>query len=292
MVEVDWPNFPSLTSLRAFAATARLQSFSGAARQLNVTHAAVAQQVRALEADLGTELVFRDGRGLSLTPEGAKLSAALAEAFLLIQSALRDMQSAQPGAPLRVTMTPAFAAQWLMPRLGAFWARHPEVPLSLHPEQRIVDVRREGLDLAIRFGNGNWPGLAVEFLTSAKYIIVGAPVLLAGQTSLTLADMSAMPWVIEQDWPEALAWLKGFGLKPAAMNITYIPTEELALSAARLGYGLHVESAALVEQDLKSGNLVALGELKDDSLAYYLVTRLGPSKPELKIFLRWLKSCV
>ena len=125
-----------------------------------------------------------------------------------MQSALNDLQSARPGAPLRVTMTPAFAAHWLMPRLGAFWAKHPDVALSLHPEQRVVDLRRDGLDLAIRFGDGHWPGFDVQFLTSAKYMIVGTPELLAGQTKLTLAEMSAMPWVIEQDWPEALAWLR------------------------------------------------------------------------------------
>ena len=292
MAGPDWQHFPSLTSLRAFEATARLEGFSAAARALNVTHAAVAQQVRALEDHLGTELVYRDGRRLSLTAEGAKFAAAVAEGFRIIAAGLSEVQAAQPGAPLRVTMTPAFASQWLMPRLGAFWADHPDVPLSLHPDKRVIDLRREGVDLAIRFGDGKWPGLESEFLTSAKYIIVGAPELLEGRTALTLAEMSAMPWVIEQDWPEALAWLKGFGLKPAAMNITYIPTEELALSAARQGYGLHVESAALVEQDLEYGDLVALGELKDDSLAYYLITRPGPRRPELKTLIRWLKHKV
>jgi len=292
MIGPDWPRFPSLTSLRAYEATARLLSFSAAARALNVTHAAVAQQVRALEDHLGAELVYRQGRSLSLTAEGAKLAAAVNEGFRTIETGLSEVQAAAPGAPLRVTMTPAFAAQWLMPRLGAFWSEHPDVPLSLHPDKRVIDLRREGIDLAIRFGDGKWPGLEAEYLTSAKYIIVGSPDLLDGRTELTKAEMSAMPWVIEQDWPEALAWLKGFGLKPDTMQITYIPTEELALSAARQGYGLHVESAALVEQDLEYGDLIALGELRDDSLAYYLVTRPGPRKPELKTFVRWLKSRV
>lgn len=292
MASPDWPHFPSLTALRAFEATARLEGFSAAARVLNVTHAAVAQQVRALEAELGAELVFREGRRMSLTATGTKLAAALSESFRAIETAVNEVKAVQPGAPLRVTMTPAFAAQWLMPRLGTFWADHPDVPLSLHPDKRVIDLRREGIDLAIRFGDGKWPGLQADYLTSAKYIIVGAPNLLEGRTALTKAEMSAMPWVIEQDWPEALAWLRGFGLKPDVMQITYIPTEELALSAARQGYGLHVESAALVEEDLQYGDLVALGELKDDSLAYYLVTRPGPQKPELKTFVKWLKSQV
>ncbi len=292
MANPDWPHFPSLTALRAFEATARLEGFSAAARVLNVTHAAVAQQVRSLEAELGAELVFREGRRMSLTATGTKLAATLSESFRAIETAVNEVKAVQPGAPLRVTMTPAFAAQWLMPRLGTFWADHPDVPLSLHPDKRVIDLRREGIDLAIRFGDGKWPGLQADYLTSAKYIIVGAPNLLGGRTALTKAEMSAMPWVIEQDWPEALAWLRGFGLKPDVMQITYIPTEELALSAARQGYGLHVESAALVEEDLQYGDLVALGELQDDSLAYYLVTRPGPQKPELKTFVKWLKSRV
>ena len=292
MIGPDWPRFPSLTALRAFEATARLLSFSAAARALNVTHAAVAQQVRALEDHLGAELVYRQGRSLSLTAEGAKLSVAVNEGFRAIETGLSEVQAAAPGAPIRVTMTPSFAAQWLMPRLGAFWADHPDVPLSLHPDKRVLDLRREGIDLAIRFGDGKWPGLEAEHLTSAQYIIVGSPDLLAGRSELTKAEMSAMPWVLEQDWPEALAWLRGFGLRPDKMQITYIPTEELTLSAARQGYGLHVESAALVEQDLEYGDLIALGELKDDSLAYYLVTRPGPRKPALKTFVRWLKSQV
>ena len=207
MTGPDWPRFPSLTALRAFEATARLESFSAAARVLNVTHAAVAQQVRALEDHLGAELVYRSGRSLSLTAEGAKLATALNEGFRTIEAGLSEVQASTPGAPLRVTMTPAFAAQWLMPRLGAFWADHPDVPLSLHPDKRVIDLRREGLDLAIRFGDGTWPGLEAEFLTSAHYVIVASPDLLDGRTELTLEEMSSMPWVIEQDWPEALVWL-------------------------------------------------------------------------------------
>jgi LysR family transcriptional regulator, glycine cleavage system transcriptional activator len=289
---IDWKSFPSLTSLRAFEAAARLHSFSQAARALNVTHAAVAQQVRALEEHLGRELIYREGRGLSLTAEGAKLAQALAEGFRVIELAVQEMRTAEPGAPLRVTMTPAFAAQWLMPRLREFWAAHPDVPLSLHPEKRVVDLRREGLELGIRFGNGLWPGVESEFLTAARYVIVAAPSLLAGRKSLTNAEISAMPWVVEPDWPEAFAWLKSFGLKPDSMNITYIPTEELALSAARQGYGLHVEAEALVQQDIENGDLVEVGKIADQSLAYYLVTRPGPKRAELKTFIKWLKAAV
>ena len=120
-----------------------------------------------------------------------------------------------------------------MPRLGAFWSAHPEVPITLQPEKRLVDLR-----------------------------------------------------------PEALTWLRSFGLRPDAMNIAYIPTEELALSAARQGYGLHVEAAALVEQDIERGAVQIVGSVKDDGLAYYMVSRPGPKRPQLTTFIRLLKAAV
>ena len=286
----NWHRFPSLTALRAFEATARLNGFSAAARALNVTHAAVVQQVRALEANLGQELVYRDGRAVRLTAEGQRLAQALSEGFRTIETALDDLRSRDAGAPLRISLTPGFAAQWLVPRLRAFWAEHPEIALTLHPEQKLADLRRDGIDLAIRFGAGQWPGVEAELLAPAQYVIVAAPALLAGRSTLTRQEMSAMPWVIEEDWPEAQAWLRGFGLSPDEMEITVMPTEDLALSAARQGLGLHVEAKALVEADLKAGLLVAVGDLVDDSLAYYLVTRPGPKRPELRLFMRWLKA--
>lgn len=287
---LDWKSLPPLTQLRAFEAAARLQGFSQAARALNVTHAAIAQQVRALEAHLGRELIYREGRGLKLTSAGAKLSQALSDGFGMIGRAVSDLAADGGKGPLRLTMTPAFATQWLMPRLGEFWSRHPEIPLLLHPEQRVIDLRREGIDLGIRFGNGKWPGLEAEFLATARYVIVAAPELLEGRSELTMQEMSAMPWVIEQDWPEAMAWLKERGLKPDALQITLMPNEELALAAARQGLGLHVEAAALVEQDVEEGNLVILGQISDETLAYYMVTKPGPKRPELRTFMKWLKS--
>lgn len=289
---IDWRGFHSLTQLRAFEAAARLQGFSQAARELNVTHAAVAQQVRALEAGLNCELIYREGRGLKLTASGDKLAQALADGFGLIERAVAELVNDTGKSPLHLTMTPAFATQWLMPRLGDFWTKYPEIPLLLHPEQRVVDLRRDGIDLGIRFGSGKWPGVEAEFLASARYAIVAAPELLEGRTELSNREMSAMPWVIEQDWPEALAWLKKRGLKPDAMQITLMPNEELALAAARQGLGLHVEAIALVEQDVEEGNLVILSQITDDTLAYYIVTKPGPKRPELKTFVRWLKSAV
>jgi LysR family glycine cleavage system transcriptional activator len=287
---MDPTRLPSLTALRAFDAVARGGGFSAAARALNVTHAAVAQQVRALERDLGVTLLYRQGRGLALTDEGETLATALKESFAQIAAAVAQITGPAQSRPLRVTMTPSFASQWLMPRLRGFWAAHPDVPLTLHPDKRLVDLHREGMDLAIRFGDGHWPGLTVDLLTPAAYAVVAAPALLNGRTHLTRDDMRGMPWVIEDDWPEQTLWLRRFGIDPDGLTGLRVPTEELALEAARQGFGLHLELPALIEDDLARGRLVKVHQGDAEGLGYFLVTRPGPVKPALRLFTRWLRS--
>lgn len=287
---MDPTRLPSLTALRAFDAVARDGGFSAAARALNVTHAAIAQQVRALERDLGVPLLYRQGRGLTLTEEGETLAAALRDGLGQIAAAVAQITGPAQTRPLRVTMTPSFASQWLMPRLRGFWSAHPDVPLTLHPDKRVIDLHREGMDLAIRFGDGNWPGLDVTLLTPAAYAIVAAPSLLAGRDSLTRDDMRTLPWVIEEDWPEQTLWLRRFGIDPDGLTGLRVPTEELALEAARQGFGLHLELPALIEDDLARGRLVTVHKGTPEGLGYFLVTRPGPAKPALRLFTRWLRS--
>lgn len=287
---MDPTRLPSLTALRAFDAVARDGGFSAAARVLNVTHAAIAQQVRALERDLGVPLLYRQGRGLTLTEEGETLAAALRDGFGQIAAAVAQITGPAQNRPLRVTMTPSFASQWLMPRLRGFWSAHPDVPLTLHPDKRVIDLYREGMDLAIRFGDGHWPGLDVTLLTPAAYAIVAAPSLLAGRARLTRDDLGTLPWVIEEDWPEQTLWLRRFGIDPDGLTGLRVPTEELALEAARQGFGLHLELPALIEDDLATGRLVTVHQGAPEGLGYFLVTRPGPARPALRLFTRWLRS--
>ncbi len=290
MSEIDWRKMPPLTALRAFAAMAREGGFSAAARRLNVTHAAIAQQVRALEADLGVALVWRDGKQLHLTAEGERFAAALGDGFSMIQSAADLLRANRTEKPLAVTVPPAFASEWLMPRLARFWKKHPDIPLSLLPDPRVVDLREIGANLGIRFGIGKWPGVISEFLTAAPQVVVAAPELLGGRKKLSLREMSMLPWVREGDWPEQMQLLESIGLIPAALKFVDFPNEQLALSAAREGIGLHLETEALIEEDLKLGWLVKIHELSDESLGYYMVRPPGPLSPAAKTFIDWLKA--
>ncbi len=285
---VDWREMPPLTALRAFQAVAQAGGYSAAARLLNVTHAAVAQQVRALEEHLGRALVARAGRAVALTADGARLAQALDEGFGAIAAGVASLRQSDADRPVRISLTASFAAQWLMPRLRQFWARHPEIGLSLHPDSRVVDLRREGMDLAIRYGKGRWPGVGARFLASAGLMVAGAPALMAGRASLTAAEMAAMDWVLARNWPEQDDYLRSLGLDPAALSSTEISDETLAIAAARQGFGLVVESRALLADDIAAGRLVAVCDSRDTLPAYFVVTPPGPARPQVRAFLNWL----
>lgn len=287
---VDWRTLPPLSALRAFSAVAETGSLSQAARALNVTHPAIAQQVRTLEEALDLRLVVRQGRGMALTAEGARLAAALSEGFGTIATALADLRAGQADRPVRVSLTAGFAAQWLMPRLRDFWDRHPDIAVSLHPDTRLVDLRAEGFDLAIRYGDGKWPGLEATFLASARLAVAAAPSVLAGRESLTREEMAEADWVLDSDWPEQDNYLRSLGLDPQTLNRSDMDSEELAIAAARQGLGLIVESLALLEDDAAAGRLVLVHDSLDRLPAYFLVRAPGRVSPSARAFSDWLLS--
>ncbi len=289
-MSIDWRALPPLSSLRAFAAVAELGGFSQAARALNVTHAAVAQQVRALEQVLDTPLVARNGRGMALTAEGQQLAQALTDGFGTIATGVAALRAGGSDRPVRITLTASFATQWLMPRLKEFWDKHPDIALSLHPDARVLDLRRDGMDLGIRYGNGDWPGVNSRFLAPARMAVAAAPDLLEGRTALLVTEMQEMEWILARDWPEQENYLKSLGLKPEALSRTEFVNEELSLAAARQGLGLVVESLALMEDDLEEGRLTLLHDSKDRLPAYFIVTQPGPQRAATRAFLKWLEQ--
>ena len=289
---MDWTDLPSMTALRAFEAAARNLSFSAAGREMNVTHAAVSQQVRRLEAHLGAALLLRSGRGLELTEDGRWLAARLTEGFDLLRSALGEFGATAEDRPLRVTLTPMFAADWLMPRLGEFRAANPDVELMLHPSPELVDLRREPYDLAIRFGTGEWPGLEAEPFLPSGFIVVAAPTLIEGVPLETYADLARLPWIVQEGNDEFDVWLDAHGVHVSGKhNITHVPGY-MMLPAARAGQGIALTSRVLVEDDFAAGRLVGLFEdaaYRGAQAGYYLVRRPGPMRKVAKTFARWLK---
>lgn len=282
-----WKDLPPLSALRAFQAVAEAGGYAPAARALNVTHAAVAQQMRGLEAALGVALVVRAGRGMALTAEGADLARALTDGFGTIQAGVEALRGGQ-NRPVRITLTPSFATQWLMPRLKDFWDRHPDIALSLHPDARVVDLRRDGMDVGLRYGNGAWPGVEARFLAPARLSVTCAPALMQGRATLTATEMQRMDWFLTRDWPEQENYLISLGLNPATLGRTDFNSEELSLAAARQGLGLVVESYALIEDDVAEGRLVLIHDSREKLPAYFAVTPPGPQRAATRAFLKWL----
>ena len=137
---MTWSDLPSLNSLRAFATVAETGSYTQAGTTLNVSHAAVSQQVKALEARLEMTLVTREGRGIKLTNEGAALARDLATGFDTIRKGVEVLTGVDATRPVQFTMSPAFAMSWLMPRIMEFQLQHPEVTLMLNPTINLVEL--------------------------------------------------------------------------------------------------------------------------------------------------------
>ncbi len=287
---MDWRDIPSLSALRAFEAMARLGGFSSAARELNVTHAAIAQHVRGLEADLGQTLVMREGRGMGLTDAGRLLANALQDGFAEIAGGVAATRALGVDRPLQISTTPSFAENWLMPRIGAFWAEHPEIKLAMIPGYELVNLKRDGFDMAIRYGRGGWDGVESEFLVSAGNVVVAVPELASQVPYGDVQALQSQIWLQEIGRAEPRAWLVDQGLEFDQDRISEFTMNTMVLAATRAGYGFSLQGKALVEADIKAGRLVSVFEAKKSDLAYYMLTRPGDMSTDLRVLRDWLRQ--
>jgi LysR family glycine cleavage system transcriptional activator len=257
------PRLPSLNALRAFEAVARRLSFARAAEELFVTKAAVAQQIRLLEEELGADLVVRSGRGLRLTEAGAAGAATLTEAFAQLARAARAMRDAKGRRFLVVNSTASFAATWLVGRIGRFKSRHPDIDVLVD-----ADARGDALgdaDAMIRWGDGGFPGLSVTKLFQEEVFPVCAPGLVAADPPLlSPADLKTrtllhLEWSPNfPTWPSWSDWLKAAGAGEVdARHGVFFSQMSVAISAARQGQGVALASPAIAGDDIASGLLVA-----------------------------------
>lgn len=288
---MDWRSLPSLNALRAFAAVAESNSLSAAGRDLNVTHAAVSQQVRALEDFLGLQLVVREGRGVALTPEGERLYEGLRSGFDTIRETVDELLQDDVVRPLNITMTPSFAISWLMPRINDFRLNHPDIELMLNPTAEVVELRPGGVDLAIRFGHGDWPGMDSELFIETNFAVVGASCLIGDRKVENPEDLLDFPWLQEYGTNELTIWMERQGVVPRGkLNITHLPGY-MVLEGVRRGDGISATAKTFLEADIASGNMkVLFEEGVYPGTGYHLVTRPGVKRPPLKALLGWLRT--
>jgi DNA-binding transcriptional LysR family regulator len=284
---MDWSHFPSLNSLKAFSAVAELGSYSRAGTALNVTHAAVSQQIRALEARLGMSLVARYGRKIVLTEEGTALARELAAGFSTIRRGIDTLTGADAIRPVQITTSPAFAVMWLMSRIVDFQQQHPGITLLLNPTSEMVELKPGGIDLAIRYREGRGPD-RVDPVLIADMVVVGTPELIGEQQFTDPAMLVDMPWLQELGTNEVAHWIKRHGvILTRPLIITHMPGN-LIMEAVRRGDGITYTARPFVEKELQSGRLIEL--FSDEAFGtYYIQTRPGMLSPQAKLFVMWLK---
>jgi LysR family glycine cleavage system transcriptional activator len=287
---------PSLNGLRAFEAAARLLSFTRAARELNVTQAAVSHQIKALEEQLGVPLFRRLNRALMLTDEGQLLLPAAREAFDRLAAAIDGLSARHTGGPLTVSVMPSFAAKRLVPHINRFLDRHPDIDLRISASERLVDFARDGIDVGIRFGGGAWPGLHAEWIAEETVTPVCSPALLprlrepGDLAGMTLLHEEMLPLARFPTWR---TWLTAAGLHDidASRGPRFSHTHML-LQAAVDGSGVALGQTLLALDDLVAGRLVKPFDLSlPTNYAYYLVCLPATvDRPKVQAFRQWVRE--
>jgi LysR family glycine cleavage system transcriptional activator len=286
--KMNWADYPSLNSLLAFATVAETGSVSRASARLNISSAAVSQQIKALEARLGVALFTRHGRrGVRLTNEGATLARHLASGLAAIREGVETLTGVYTTRPVQVTMSPAFAVSWLMPRIMDFQHKHPGVTLMLSPTAEVIELTPDGIDLAIRFGDGDWPGMVVTPFLLPDMVVVAARKLIGRQKITDPAIFVETPWLQELGTNQVAEWMERRGItSERPLMITHMPGN-LIMEAMRRGEGLIYTARCFVDKEIKSGQLVELSS-ENDTGGYYIVTRTSRPRPPVRAFTKWL----
>ncbi len=293
-------HIPGLQSLKAFDASARHLNFTRAAAELNVTPAAVSHQIKELEEAIGVPLFQRTSRHMQLTRQGQVLKPAIADALEGITRALQKLRQVENPTQVRVTVSPSLAAKWLVPRLDRFLESVPGADVRIDVSSEPLDFDREDIDVAIRFGDGNYPGLVVEKLFHDTLFPVCSPELLKGAKKLREPKDLLQFTLIHLDWeaqgavwPNWRMWMLAAGVKD--FNDTrglHFSQTSLALQAAIDGNGVALGDSTRVGDDLASGRLVKPFELSLRSpaqFAYHLITRRDTAeRPMTKAFRNWI----
>ena len=284
---------PPLAAVRAFEAAARLGSFTKAAAELGMTQAAVSYQIKQLEERVGSPLFLRQPRQIALTDTGQRLAPAISEAFSMIDEAYQAARSGAGGV-LCVTTILTFAANWLAQRLGSFQIAHPTLAVRLDTSIRMIDFAREDVDLAIRSGGGDWPGLVSHKLLAADYTPMLSPRLAATIGGVKEpADLLRLPIVGPED-PWWIEWFRKAGVTPGA-DFGKGPGSTMGAqlyeaNAAIAGQGVAILTPAFFGPELAEGRLIQPFDiLGNDGHAYWLVyPEARRNVPKIRAFRDWI----
>jgi len=286
-------NLPPLNALKAFEAAARHVSFTLAADELNVTHAAVSRHIRELEGWLGAKLFVRTGRGVELTERGNGYVAEITPALDLIAAATENVTGRRRKRRQRlvVTVEPSFASLWLVPRLGRFTAANPEIELVLDSSNRLVDFGRGEADVGVRYGRGVWSNVAADALTKTHMTPVCSPALLKNANVRSPADLPSGLLLQEESrryWDE---WLQAAGVADRMSPEGPTLGLHLTVPAAEAGQGFTLADEIIAGDAIVGGRLVRPFAVSIDSYGYYFVHAADRKETKAMIALHaWLKG--
>jgi LysR family glycine cleavage system transcriptional activator len=290
---------PPLTALKAFEAASRHLSFQAAAAELAVTPAALSYQVRQLEDHLGVKLFNRLNRAVELTEQGRMIRPGIHDAFEQLHATMRQFRRRQQTNVLTIAAGPAFTAKWLSPRLYRFIGQHPDIDARISASVAKSDLENEDLDVAIRFGPGNYPGhhcvkIMDEFMTP-----LCSPSLLEGPLPLNepadlkhhtlIHDDTHKGFFILQTWGD---WLEAAGVTDVDPNRSglHFNVADHALDAAIGGAGVALGRASLAQSDVAAGRLIAPFSLrlKTDYAFYLICLESRKDEPAITAFRNWM----
>lgn len=291
-----------LNALRAFEASARHQSFSAAAAELNVTPAAIGQLVRSLEEWLGTPLFHRSSSGRTrLVPTEAAQRALvdISAGFDRLNVGLARLKEGSTNGVLTVTVSPAFAAKWLLPRIDRFQAAWPDMDVRLDTSLKLLDFAAQGIDIGVRYGTGTWPGLTAEKLMDEEFYPVCSPTLLSKNRRLRKpADLAGQTLIHDQSVESRTgfatwdAWFDAAGVKEVATKRGLrINNSAAVLQAAIDGHGVALARSVMARDDVAAGRLARLfpDVMFTSALAYFVVYRPEcGALPKLVAFRDWV----
>jgi len=285
---------PSLNALRTFEAVARHNSFTRASEELNVTQSAASRLVRSLEDYLQVPLFTRQSRRIELTDQGRFYNELVRDSLDRIEAGTVELIASKDGkGTLSIGMLPTFGTRWLVPRLASFQEAHPEIALNIISSDGELDFTKQRIDVAIRFGHGNWPSAIVDPLMAEEIQVVCSPKLMEGAHPIVDYESLKHHRLIRHStrpngWEH---WFRAVGA--SRDDLHWGPSLEhffMVIQAAIAGLGVALLPSFLVEDDIRNGKLVAPFTVRVAGPgAYYLVTSAAKSElPRVKLFRKWL----
>jgi len=283
---------PPLAAIRVFETVARHGNFSRAAAELNMTQSAVSYQIKLLESFVGAPLFVRQARGVALTEKGETIAPTVRRALGDLAQSFRLVRE-ESNSVLVISTMQTIAGNWLAPRLGGFQLLHPEYTVRLDISPNMIDLESEGVDVVIRSGKGDWPGLTSHFLLTQTFTPVCSPHYIAregrpetpGQIlNHVLIDRNDIWWPI---WFEAAGLPRDAPVKRTSIDVN---TQQMAAILAVAGSGIALVSPAFVGEDMKSGRLIQLFDVMAKSGSDYFLaySEARRNTPKIRAFREWI----